>query len=87
MVEVRKKDRETSESLIRRFSRRMQESGVLLRARKTRFIDKKKNKRQKKEEAIYKSKVKEEADKLRKMGIFSEEKFKDIKKKISSENK
>jgi hypothetical protein len=65
----------------------MQESGVLLKARRTRFADKKKNKRQKKEEAIYKSKVREEADKLRKMGIFSEEKFKDIKKKISGENK
>jgi ribosomal protein S21 len=87
MVEVRKKDKETSESLIRRFSRRMQESGVLMRARKTRFRGRKKNKKQLKEEALYKSKVKKEADRLRKMGIFDEEKFKDIKKKISSEHK
>lgn len=65
----------------------MQESGVLLKARRTRYMDKKKNKRQKKEDAIYRSKVREEADKLRKKGTFDEEKFKDIKKRISSDLK
>ena len=37
MIEVKKKDRETSESLIRRFGRRVQQSGVLVQARKIRF--------------------------------------------------
>jgi len=83
MVEVKKKDKETSESLIRRFSRRMQESKVLMRARKSQFNVKKKSKKQLKDDALYRKKVKKEADKLKKMGIFDDEKFKEVKKKIN----
>jgi hypothetical protein len=83
MVEVVKKDKETSESLIRRFSRRMQESKVLIKARKSQFKVKDKSKKQLKEDAIYRKKVKKEADKLKKMGIFDDEKFKEVKKRIS----
>jgi uncharacterized protein YjiS (DUF1127 family) len=83
MVEVVKKDKETSESLIRRFSRRMQESKVLIKARKSQFKVKEKSKRQLKDDAIYRKKVKKEADKLKKMGIFDEEKFKEVKKRIN----
>jgi ribosomal protein S21 len=82
MVEVRKKDKETSESLIRRFSRQLQQSGVLIKARKSRFRLKKKSKREIREEALYKAKMKKEIDKLKKLGKFDEEKFKDLKKKI-----
>lgn len=85
MVEVEKKDKETSESLIRRFSKQLQQSGVLPQARKLRFRAKKKTKRQLREEAIYKQKVRKEVDKLKKMGVFTEEKLKDVKKKISEE--
>jgi len=82
MVEVVKKDKETSESLIRRFSRRMQESKVLMRARKSQFNVKTKSKKQLKDDALYRKKVKKEADKLKKMGIFDDEKFKEVKKRI-----
>jgi ribosomal protein S21 len=82
MVEVKKKDKETSESLIRRFSRRLQQSGVLMKARKNRFHKKRKTKRQLKMDALYRVKVGKEVDKLKKMGKFDEEKFRDIKKKI-----
>lgn len=85
MVEVQKKDRETSEGLIRRFSRQLQQSGVLPQARKLRFRSKKKTKRELRKEAMYKEKVRKEVDKLKKMGTFDDEKLKDIKKKISSE--
>lgn len=84
MVEVQKKDRETSEGLIRRFSRQLQQSGVLPRARKLRFRLKKKTRRQLREEAMYKEKVRNEVEKMKKMGVFDEEKLKDIKKKISA---
>jgi len=83
MVEVEKKDKETSESLIRRFSKQLQQSGVLPHARKLRFRLKKKTRRQLREEAMYKQKVRKEVDKLKKMGIFNDEKLKDVKKKIS----
>lgn len=39
MVEVKKKDNESFENLLRRFNRKVQQSGVLIRARKTRFYE------------------------------------------------
>ncbi len=38
MVEVKRKDNENFDSLLRRFNRKIQQSGVLVRARKTRFF-------------------------------------------------
>lgn len=82
MIEVRKKERESSENLIRRFSRRVQQSGVLVRARKTRFKLEEKSKMEKRKGAMYKEKVKKMVDKLKKMGKFEEESFKNTKKKL-----
>ncbi|HEX9503004.1 MAG TPA: 30S ribosomal protein S21, partial [Patescibacteria group bacterium] len=39
MVEVKRKDNESFESLLRRFNRKIQQSGVLVRARKIRFFE------------------------------------------------
>jgi len=82
MIEVKKKERETSESLIRRFSRRVQQSGVLVRARKTRFRTDEKSKREVRQDAMYRAKVKKVVDHLKKMGKFDEENFKNTKKKL-----
>jgi ribosomal protein S21 len=82
MIEVRKKERETSESLIRRFTRRVQQSGVLVRARRSRFRNDEKSKREKREEALYKIKIRKEIEKLKKLGKFDEEALKDIKRKM-----
>jgi len=45
-VEVKRKEKEPIGSLLRRFTRRVQQSGVLLNARKGRFYHKPKTKRQ-----------------------------------------
>ena len=82
MIEVTRKDRESSESLIRRFSRRMQQSGVLMRARRIRFRIDEKSKRELREGAMYKAKVKKIVGKLKKIGKFDEENFKNSKKKM-----
>ncbi|PIW95127.1 MAG: hypothetical protein COZ85_01560 [Candidatus Moranbacteria bacterium CG_4_8_14_3_um_filter_34_16] len=82
MIEVRKKERESSENLIRRFSRRVQQSGVLMRARKSRFKLEEKSKMEKRKGAMYKEKVKKMVDKLKKMGKFDDESFKNTKKKL-----
>lgn len=82
MIEVRKKEKETAESLIRRFSRRIQQSGVLVRARKTRFRLDEKSKREKRQEAIYKVKIRKEIDKLKKLGKFDDEALRNIKRKM-----
>jgi len=82
MVEVKKKDRESSESLIRRFSRKVQQSGVLVEARRSRFRKDEKSKREKREGAMYKAKVKKMVDQLKKLGKFDEENFRNVKKKL-----
>ena len=85
MIQVKRKERETAESLIRRFSRRVHQSGVLLSARKGRFYAKPKSRRQVRESAQYRAKVKKEVDKLKKIGKFDEEALKRVKKKISDQ--
>lgn len=82
MIEVKKKDRESPESLIRRFSRRVQQSGVLVQARKARFRKEEKTRREMIAGAIYKNKVRKIVSKLKKMGKFDEENFKNVKKKL-----
>jgi ribosomal protein S21 len=87
MIEVKKKDRETSESLIRRFGRRVQQSGVLMQARRSRFRTEEKSKTEKRAGAMYKMKVKKVVDRLKKMGKFDEEEFKNVKKKLVKKEK
>ncbi|EKE16096.1 MAG: hypothetical protein ACD_11C00030G0004 [uncultured bacterium] len=82
MIEVKKKNKETAESLIRRFSRRIQQSGVLVRARRTRFKSEEKSKTEKRQGALYKVKIRKEIDKLKKLGKFDEEALRNIKRKM-----
>ena len=82
MIEVKKKDRESSESLIRRFSRRVQQSGVLVRARKVRFKSDEKSKREMREGAMYKEEVRKLVGRLKKMGKFEDQNFRNVKKKL-----
>ncbi len=82
MIEEKRKNRESSESLIRRFSRRVRQSGVLMQARKSRFRTKDKSRRELIQGALYKEKVRKVVGKLKKMGKFDEENFKNVKKKL-----
>lgn len=82
MIQVRRKDRETAESLIRRFSRRVQQSGVLQRVRKLRFRPMEKSRVKRREEALYKTKIRKEIDKLKKLGKFDDEALREIKKRM-----
>ena len=63
-VEVRKRDNESSESLIRRFSRSVQQAGVLLQARKIRYYERKKS--------FYDKMLAQERDRLIKLGEIDE---------------
>lgn len=72
MVEVRKRDNESTESLLRRFSRKVQQSGVLLQARKIRFHARKKGKKKLREDAIRKAGLMAERDRLIKIGEIDE---------------
>ena len=72
MIEVRRRENESSESLLRRFSKRVQQSGVLLRAKKRRFYEKGKNKRAAREDALRRLSIREQREMLRKLGKLEE---------------
>jgi ribosomal protein S21 len=72
-IEVKKKQGETTRSLLRRFSRRIQQSGILIRARKARFREKEKSKRERRASALRRVQIFSQKEKLRKMGLLEEE--------------
>ena len=72
MVEVKKRDNESTDSLIRRFSRKVQQSGVLLQARKVQYYQRKKSKRKLREEAQRRTELQSERDRLIKLGEIDE---------------
>lgn len=82
MIQVKRKEKETAESLIRRFSRRVQQSGVLKRVRKLRFREEEQSRPKRREEALYKVKIRREINRLKKLGKFDEDALKDIKKRM-----
>ena len=67
-LEVKKQERETSQNLIRRFTKSIQKSGILLRARKIRFKGKEKSEQMKKRAALRREEKKKEYEKLEKLG-------------------
>ncbi len=67
-LEIRKKERETSQNLVRRFTKSVQQSGILVRARKTRFRVRKKSDDMQKKAALRRIKMKKEYEVLKKLG-------------------
>lgn len=72
VVEVRKKSGESFGSLLRRFNKRVQQSGILFRARNLRFFQRKKSKRKIREDAKRKKEIREKIEELRKLGKYEE---------------
>lgn len=72
MIEVRRRQNEGVESFLRRFSRRVQNSGVLLQARKIRFHARKKSKTKRREDARRRAELTKERERLLKMGEIDE---------------
>lgn len=68
MVEVKKKDNESFDSLLRRFTRKIQQSGVLIRARKTRFYTPSKSRNLQRVAARRRAQLKAEREELKRMG-------------------
>jgi len=67
MIEVKRKTSESVSSFLRRFSRRVMQSGMILRIRKKKFYKKPLNKRRQKSAAIYRAGVKEGIEIKKKM--------------------
>lgn len=69
MTYVQKKDNESTENLIRRFNRKVIQSGVLSLAKKNRFHQPKPNRRARREEAIRQERRREA--RAKRMGWYS----------------
>ncbi len=66
-LEIKKDNRETSQSLVRRFSKRVKQSGILMRARKNRFKTRNKSEQTQKKSAIRKEQLRKEYELAEKM--------------------
>lgn len=73
MVDARRKEKETFGALLRRFTRRVQLSGVLKETRKRRFYLKSLTKTKKHEGALRRIRVRKEMQKLEKLGKLKED--------------
>lgn len=67
-LKVQKQNRESTQSLVRRFSQKMRKSGILLEARKKQFKRRKKSSQLKKRTALRREKLREKYEKLKKLG-------------------
>lgn len=69
-VIIKKKEGESVNSLIFRFSKRVQRSGVLREAKKRRFSSRKENKMKRRLSALHCLKKKIEVEKAKKLGLI-----------------
>lgn len=68
MVEVKRREGESFESLLRRFNRKIQQSGVLVRARRIQFYEPRKSRNLVRESARRRTELGREREELKKMG-------------------
>ncbi len=68
MVEVKRRENESFESLLRRFNRKIQQSGILVRARRIQFYEPAKSRNLKRVSARRRVALTEEREMLKKLG-------------------
>jgi len=74
VAEVKRKKSETFESLLRRFHKKLQQSGRLIQSRKIRFYERPKNRNKIRQEALRRKEIGEKREYLKKIGKLKEEK-------------
>lgn len=67
-MEIKRQGKESSQSLVYRFTRAVKKSGVLVESRKRRFRTKDKSENMKNKAAVLREEKKKEYQKLRKLG-------------------
>ncbi len=73
MAEAKRKKGETFESLLRRFNKKVLQSGKLLQAKKIRFLEKGTNKNLAKKLALRRKEIKTKKEYLKKIGKLMED--------------
>jgi ribosomal protein S21 len=82
VVEVKRKNNESTGSLLRRFSRFVQQSGVLLRKKGMRYEQKTPTDRQEKNRAIMGMHMRALRQNMEKLGKYSEDAFEEAKRRM-----
>jgi len=67
-LQVKRQEKESSQSLVRRFLQKLRRSGILIEARKRQFRVRNKSKQLKKRSALRREAKKKEYEKIRKLG-------------------
>ena len=73
MIEVKRKDKESTGSLLRRFSKKIQQSGLLLQARGSRFREKIKSRPERRKNALRRNEIVAEKEYQRKIGKLEDD--------------
>lgn len=81
-MDVKRRPNETIGSALRRFSKLVQQSRLLNRAKASRFYKKKPSERQNKNRAIMREELRALRKRLERLGKYSEETFEEEKRKI-----
>jgi ribosomal protein S21 len=76
VIEVKKREGESVEGLLRRFTKRVQQSGVIIRTKKRRFYTPPKTKRELRADALRRVAIRQRREYLRKTGQLTEEELK-----------
>ncbi len=84
MIEVKKKEGESVDSLIRRFSKKVQQSGIILRTKKRQYFESAKSKTEQRTSAVRRQQIRERKEYLRKTGQLTEEDLRSRNPKIKA---
>lgn len=68
MLEVKKKEGESSQSVVRRFTRALRRSGILSRIKEVRFYERPTSKTKAKKKALRGIEIQKERERMRKLG-------------------
>ena len=68
MVEIKRKPRENISMMLRRFTQKVRESGILINAKKSMFQESKKSRTERRKIALEREKRRKERQKLKKLG-------------------
>jgi ribosomal protein S21 len=85
MVEVKRKPNESTGSMLRRFSRFVQQSGVLVRRKNLKYRAKPVTERMEKNRAIMGMHLRKLRQNLEKLGKYSDENFEEAKRRLKQE--
>lgn len=81
-MEVKRKPNESIGSLMRRFSRLVQQSHLVVNAKKSKHFEKKPNERVEKNRAIMREELRSLRKRLERLGKFDDDTFDEEKKKV-----